>query len=38
MDFLIFRPLSPETGYHLFLGLGGLWSKVCVEKFVLSGV
>ena len=45
MEFLILRPLSPETGYHFF-GVGGWmggWgegrgSKVCAQKFVLSGV
>ena len=32
MDFLILRPLSPETGYHFFPGGGG------VQKFVLRSV
>ena len=35
MDFLILRPLSPETGYHFFEG-GGV-SKVCGQKDSSSG-
>ena len=34
MDFLILRPLSPETGYHFFEG--GV-SKVCAQKASSSG-
>ena len=34
MDFLILRPLSPETGYH-FLEGGG--TKVCAQKGLNEG-
>ena len=32
MDFLILRPLSPETGYHFWGG-----SKVCAQKDLNQG-
>ena len=37
MDFLILRPLSPETGYHFFEG-GGLRGGGGVQNFVLRRV
>ena len=33
MDFLILRPVSPQTGYHFFEGGG---PKVCAEKALLT--
>ena len=40
MDFLILRPLSPETGYHFFGGLGGgvgVSKEVCAQKGLNEG-
>ena len=34
MDFLILRPLSPETGYHFFGGPGG--GQKCVLRGLCS--
>ena len=33
MDFLILRPLAPETGYHIWVGDGGGVKSLCSEGF-----
>ena len=37
MDFLIPRPLPPNTGYHFWGGGGWRGSKVCVQKNLNEG-